>query len=296
MPVLRSLLFTPGSVPKMVRKALDLPADAIIFDLEDAVAISEKVQARQAVREALDLPRRSLAYVRVNGLSTHLTIGDLEAVVCGRLDGVVFPKAESAADIHKVDWFLEELEIARGLTPGSIDLIPIVETARGVDRVGEILSASPRVKRVSFGAVDYTTDLGIEWSGTGQELFWARMAVVNGSRAAGKEPPLDTVYPRVRDPEGFEAEARLAKALGFQGKALIHPDQIEPANRIFSPSPEEVAYARKVVAAFAEAEARGSASITVDGRFVDYPVYAKARRVLAIAELMADRGPAASSP
>ncbi len=283
--MLRSVLFTPGNSERMMEKALRVPADAVVFDLEDAVALSEKEAARGKIRQALTLPRRAKAYVRVNALSTQMTADDIEAVACGGLDGVVLPKVEKAADLHIVDWFMGVVERRKGLCPGSLDLVVIIENAKGVWNLEEILRASERLSRVSFGSVDYTTDLGIRWSGTGQELYYARMMVVCASRAAGKEPPLDTVYPVVHDLEGLRKEAELAKALGFKGKTAIHPEQIPVINEVFTPTQEEIEFAKKVVEAFKVAEGKGLASIVIDGgKFVDYPVYLNAKRVLEMVE------------
>ncbi len=170
---------------------------------------------------------------------------------------------------------------------GGIDIMPIVETAVGFSNLAAIARSRTRVKRIAFGAGDFTLDLGITWSVDEHELLPYRSAIVVESRAAGLEPPIDTVWARLKDAKGFERSARCARDLGFQGKMCIHPDQVPVVNDVFRPSDAEVAEARRVCAAFAEAEAKGLASIQVDGRFVDYPIVYLARRVLARAELVA---------
>lgn len=280
----RSLLFAPGNVPRRVEKAMTLAADAVILDLEDAVPISLKASARVAVAEALKQPRRITCYVRVNSLSTGWTIDDLEAVMGKHVDGIVAAKVEHPTDVEKLDWYMAHLERRHCLAPGTVDLIPLVENARGVENVRAIASAVPRVKRLVFGAVDYTADLGVQLSADTPALLYARSRVVNASRAAGLEPPIDTAYLELGNPEGLVRDASTARQLGYQGKLVIHPDQIEPVNRVFTPSDQEIAFARKVVEAFAQAEAAGHAAITLEGgKFVDYPVVHQARRLLRLA-------------
>jgi len=200
---------------------------------------------------------------------------------CGPgLDGIILPKVESAAGLATIDWLLAQLERDRGLPPGGTDLIPIIETARGLDRLGAILVSGTRVRRVAFGAGDFTLDVNMAWSRDEAELAHARAVIVTASRAAGIEAPLDTVWVELTDRDGLEASARTALGFGFQGKMCIHPDQIAVVNRVFTPSDEEIASAERIVAAFAKAEADGSAAIQLDGKFIDYPIVYRARRVV----------------
>lgn len=266
---------------------MTLGADAVILDLEDAVATAEKPATRALVVEALARPRRCRGYVRVNALSTEWGYGDLVAVVQPGVDGIVLPKVESADQAKTADWLIAQLERERGLPIGGIDLLPIIETGLGFANLEAIARSGTRVKRLSFGAGDFTLDLGIAWSPEESELLPYRTAFVVTSRAAGLEPPLDTVWIHLHDADGFRRSAALVKALGFQGKLCIHPDQVPPANAVFTPTDEEVARARRVVEAFAEAEEKGLASIQVDGRFVDYPIVYLAQRLLAKAEAIA---------
>jgi citrate lyase subunit beta / citryl-CoA lyase len=281
---LRSFLFAPGNHARRVQKALSLDADAVILDLEDAVATAEKPAALEAVAAAFGRQRRGLLYVRVNAVDTEFCYGDLVAIVRPGLDGIILPKVESAAGLATIDWLLAQLERDRGLPPGGIDLIPIIETAAGLDRLtvilGATLAAGTRVRRVAFGAGDFTLDVNMVWSRGESELTPARAAIVTASRAAGIEAPLDTVWVDLTDPDGLEASARTALGLGFQGKMCIHPDQIAIVNRVFTPTDVEIAFAERVAAAFAKAEAEGSAAIQLDGKFIDYPIVYRARRVL----------------
>jgi citrate lyase subunit beta/citryl-CoA lyase len=277
---LRSFLFAPGNHTRRVEKALSLQADAVILDLEDAVATAEKRTTRDAVIAALTRPRRPLLYVRVNAVDTEFCYGDLAAIVRPGLDGIILPKVESAGGLATVDWLLAQIEREHGLVSRAIELIPIIETARGLNQIDAILASGTRVKRVAFGAGDFTLDVNMAWSRNEAELTYARAKIATASRAAGIEAPLDTVWIDLADEEGLEASARTALGFGFQGKMCIHPNQIAVVNRVFTPSEAEIALAERVVAAFARAEAEGSAAIQLDGKFIDYPIVYRAQRVL----------------
>ena len=286
----RTWLFAPGNHPRKVEKVFGAGADVAILDLEDAVAVAEKVATRAAVAAALALPRECRAYVRVNALDTGFTFGDIEEVVGPGLDGIVLPKVERAADIQMVDWVIGALEQKHGLVAGAIDLMPILETGRGIADARAICAAGGRLKRVSFGAGDYTRDMGMEWTMTEHEIDPARAEVVLASRINDLEPPVDTVFIHIRAHDAFRASCERVRQSGFQGKLCIHPDQVGLANAVFTPTAEDVAWARKIVAAFREAEAAGSASIQVEGHFVDYPIVEKAERIVALAEAVAGSG------
>jgi citrate lyase subunit beta / citryl-CoA lyase len=277
---MRSLLFAPGNHPWRVEKALGLAADGVILDLEDAVAVSEKIATRPAVVETFGKSRSGRLYVRVNALTTDWCFGDIAAVVQTGLDGIILPKVEHAHELRTADWLIANLERERGLPGGAIDLIPIIETALGISNLKRICRSGTRTKLLAFGAGDFTLDMGMVWTRSEAELLPHRAACVLESRAAGLEPPMDTVWADLRDNDGFAASARHAAAIGFQGKMCIHPDQISGANAAFTPDDAAVAQAQKIVAAFDKAEAEGLASIQLDGQFIDYPIVQRARRVL----------------
>jgi citrate lyase subunit beta / citryl-CoA lyase len=277
---MRSLLFAPGNHPRRVEKALGLAADGVILDLEDAVAVSEKIATRPAVVETFGKSRSGRLYVRVNALTTDWCFGDIAAVVQTGLDGIILPKVEHAHELRTADWLIANLERERGLPGGAIDLIPIIETALGISNLKRICRSGTRTKLLAFGAGDFTLDMGMVWTRSEAELLPHRAACVLESRAAGLEPPMDTVWVDLRDNDGFAASARHAAAIGFQGKMCIHPDQISGANAAFTPDDAAVAQAQKIVAAFDKAEAEGLASIQLDGQFIDYPIVQRARRVL----------------
>jgi citrate lyase subunit beta/citryl-CoA lyase len=287
----RSFLFAPGNVPRRMEKALTLDADAVIVDLEDSVALTDKEATRKPVAEALARPRKGRAYVRVNAPSTPFCYGDLVATLHKGVDGVVLPKVESAADLHAVDWLIAALERERGIPEGSIDLMPQIETAVGVQRVDRIFQARSlrpykapwRVKRAAFGAADYGHELGLSPTLDEPELADARARVVLASRAAGLENPIDSPWFHFKEAEAFARALERSRRGGFQGRLCVHPDQIGPVNRAYLPSAEEVARAERIVAAFKEAEARGAAAIQVDGQMIDYPVVHRAQ---ALVEMM----------
>jgi citrate lyase subunit beta / citryl-CoA lyase len=284
----RSFLFAPGNVARRVEKALALEADAVIVDLEDSVATAEKAATRKAVAEALSRPRRARGYVRVNAPSTPFCFYDLLETIHAKVDGVVLPKVESAADLHAIDWMLWNLERERGIAEGSIDLMPQIETAAGVQRIDRVLQARNlrpykgpwRVKRVAFGAADYGHELGLSVTLDEPELADARARVVLASRAAGVEGPIDSPWFHFKEAEGFARALERSRRGGFQGRLCVHPDQIAPVNAAYLPSEAEVARAERIVAAFRQAEARGEAAVQVDGEMVDYPVAYRAQAML----------------
>lgn len=279
---LRSFLFAPGNHPRKVEKVFGAGADVVILDLEDAVPVAEKEATRAAVVTAMRAPRQSLGYVRVNALESRWCMGDLDAVIGPWLDGIVLPKAESAEQVRAVSERIGECERRAGLRGGALDLMPIVETARGVESATAIAGASARVRRLAFGGGDYTNDLDLTWTPEEHELAYARARLTHASRVAGIEPPVDTVVIQVRDVERFRRSAQTGRRMGFAGKLCIHPVQVLPCNEVFTPTRAEVEHARAVVRAFEQAEAQGSASIQLEGQFIDYPIVYKAQRVLAL--------------
>ncbi len=293
MHVSRTFLFTPGNHVRRVEKALSLDVDAVILDLEDAVAISEKVAARACVTDALcepDKRRGPRGYVRINALDTVFAFGDLQAIVRAGVDGIVLPKLETVEQLHCADWIITQLERERGLPDGAIDLMPIIETGGGFSQIAALTGAArsrARVHRFAFGAGDFTLDMNLTWTADELELLPYRSRLVLASRAADLEPPIDTVWVRLDDTDGFARSARRAQGLGFQGKLCIHPSQCQVVNDVFAPAPADIDRARAVIEAFERAEAQGVASIQLDGEFIDYPIVYRARRTLDLADRIA---------
>jgi citrate lyase subunit beta/citryl-CoA lyase len=210
------------------------------------------------------------------------------ATVQKGIDGVVVPKIESAADLHAIDWVMAALERERGIPEGSLDLMPLIETAAGVQRVDRVLQARNlrpykgawRVKRVAFGAADYANDVGLAPTLEEVELAGARERVVLASCAAGMENPIDSPWFHFKETAAFDRALERSRRGGFQGRLCVHPDQLAPVNKAYLPSDEELERARRIVAAFREAEARGEAAVQVDGLMVDYPVMHRAQALL----------------
>lgn len=290
MRLLRTMLFTPGNNMRMIQKAGTLGADAIILDLEDAVPMADKETARIFVRDSIgDLSVKGPdVLVRVNALITGLAEEDLEWVVQKGLVGTVVPKVESKDDLVKVARLMDQQEKKKGIEPGSLALVPILETAGGVLNAYEIATASQRVIAVAFGAIDFARDMGISLSREGTELLYARSRVAMSARAAGVQA-IDTPWIDIADKEGLVQEAKMARQLGFRGKLLIHPSQIEPINTVFSPSESEVEYGKKVVEAFQRAEARGLGAISLEGKMIDIANFRQAEEVLSLAEAIAQK-------
>lgn len=285
----RSQLIMPANRMDMLTKAPSYGADALVFDLEDSVPLAEKPKGRELAREFIEKHQaKSAIYVRVNALRTGMLQEDLEAVAVDGLVGIKLPKAESAEEIRRVDAMLTELERERGLAHGSIGIGPTLESAKGVWFAYEIASASPRIQSVMPGTAqdaDLQTDLGYaSTAGDNEVLYYIRSRVLLAARAAGVEHVLDGVYANIRDLEGLRICCEAARRLGYRGKQVIHPSQIETVNRIFQPTAQELDYYRRVIEAFEAAVACGSAATTVDGKLVDYAMVGMAKRVLAWAQ------------
>jgi len=283
MPLPRSFLYVPANRDKFLEKSLGLPADALLFDLEDSVPVAEKEAARQGVK-AYAPKVAGRAWVRVNGQESEFYEADLDAVVgLQGLAGIFLPKVESRAEVFAWDTMIGSLEKSRGIPPGATKLVLSVESALGVLNAYDMAAGVPRAASLSFGGAqdgDLNTDLGCVWSSDGPEMNHARSQVLLAARAARFDTPLDGVYANIRDPEGFERDTTLSRRLGYRGRKLIHPSQIEPCNRIYAPSQAELDYYVRVLEAFEKAEQQGSASTTVDGKMIDVAMANAARRAL----------------
>jgi citrate lyase subunit beta/citryl-CoA lyase len=276
----RTWMFAPGNHPRKVEKVFGVGADVAILDLEDAVAAAEKAATRETVVAAMQRSRRCRGYVRVNATDTVWCFRDIYDTLGPWLDGFVLPKVETPEQLQTVDWLMRSLEVERGMVAGSLDLVPIVETALGITNLEAIGESGTRVRRLAFGAGDYHKDINCEWTADEAALADARSRLVRVSRAAGLEAPIDTVVIHINDEQRLRASARRGREFGFQGKLVIHPNQVAVCNEVFTPDENEIAHAREVIAAFERAEASGSASIQLDGYFIDYPIVDRARRVL----------------
>ena len=284
MPLPRSFLYVPANREKFLDKAVGLPADAFIFDLEDSVPPAEKARARAAIRDYAPKIPDLRVWVRPNALTTEFGRADLDAVIgTTGIAGLFVPKVESRDDVQRWDELIGDLETKRNLAAGAIKLVLSIESARGVLNAYDMAVAAKRVVSLTFGGAqdgDLNTDLGCAWSIDGPEMLHARSHTLLAARAAGFDTPLDGVFANVRDPDGFERDTTLSRRLGYRGRKLIHPSQIEPCNRVYRPSQAELDYYARVLTAFDQAVAQGHASTTVDGRMIDVAMAAAARRAL----------------
>jgi citrate lyase subunit beta/citryl-CoA lyase len=277
----RSLLYVPGNMPSMLQNIPIFHSDGIIIDLEDAVPPSEKDAARVLVRKFLEnhADRQKEILVRINPLDSKWGYEDLKEVLPALPDGIRLPKADTPEIVEQLDTLLTEFEEELGLEIGRFGILPSIESAPGIINVIRTARSSKRVFALAFGAEDYTASLEIERTKTGEELFAARTRVVWAARAAGIQA-IDSIFADTSDMEGLRRETELIKTLGFNGKSLVNPRQIDVIHAVFAPKVEEVDYALQVVDAIKRARQMGTGVISLGGKMVDAPVVKRAVRVL----------------
>jgi citrate lyase subunit beta/citryl-CoA lyase len=277
------MMFMPGNNPAMLQNAGIYGADTVIFDLEDAVAISEKDAARQLVHNAIKrFTFPCEVAIRINHIQTPYGMDDLRVVLAAKPDLIRLPKAESAEDIIIVDEMITKAEEQYGFAPGSIQMMAAIETAKGLMKAYDIATASPRMVALAIGGEDFIADLKTTRSREGQELFVARSQLLLAARAAGIAA-IDSVFSNANDEEGFIAETNMIKKLGFDGKSVINPRQVRIVHEIFTPTEKEVLHAERVLAAYQEAIERKAGVVALDGKMIDTPIVNRAERVLAYA-------------
>lgn len=281
----RTMLYVPGNNPGMIRDVHIYGSDSIMIDLEDSVSIHEKDAARLLVYHSL----KTLDYgdievlVRVNALNTPYGKEDFEAIVRAKPDAIRLPKTETAQDVVEADQLISKIEQEVGMEQGAIKLFAAIESAKGVLNAQQIAISSSRLIGIAIGAEDFVTDLKTTRSLEGIELLTARSLVLFAARAAGIDA-VDTVFSDVDDEEGFMNEVKLIKQMGFDGKSIINPRQIDIVHRVYTPTEEEIRKSLRIIEAIKEAEEKGSGVISVGGKMVDKPIVERARRVLDLAD------------
>ncbi len=279
----RSWLFVPGSQDKYLKKVKELKTDVIIFDLEDSVIKAKKDEARVKVSEAISDMRTKVNFVRVNGIYTEFFIDDLEKLVRPGLTGIVLPKVNKRDDMIIADYMLDQIEKKHLLEPKSVTIVPIIESAKALHNAYDIASSCNRVKCLAFGAEDLMLDMNIK-SSNGIETLYARSKMIEVSKASSIGPPIDQIYSDLADMEGLRKEAENGRNLGFQGKLLIHPNQVETINEVFTPTIEEINEAKRVIEKYHKSIVEGFGVSKVNGKMIDAPIVEKAKRILDYAE------------
>lgn len=296
--ILRSMLYIPANSWKMITKAMSEPEDAVILDLEDALPIGEKETGRIFARDSAPMLKDAGVdvFVRVNSLGTGLTEEDISYVTVKELDGIMLAKTETKEEVARLDQLLGEEEQRKGLEPNSIDIITLVESPRGIQNIFDIISGSSRIVGLAFGAGDFLREMGVGFAITrlsAEEYYplilYARSRIAQAAKIAGVEAIDTPFFGLLIDTAGLSKESEGAKMLGFTGKQLIHPRHIEPANRIFAPSEEDVNYAKSVVAAYEEAKAKGAGSTSFGGKMIDFAVHRMGMDMISRAEAVAQK-------
>lgn len=281
----RTMMYVPGNNPGLLKDAHIYGADALMFDLEDSVSLQEKDTARFLVFNAL----LSIDYegtetvVRVNSLETPYGRDDFEAIVRAKPDMIRLPKIEGAEEVKEADLLIGEIERKAGIELGTIKLMAALESARGIVNAYDIATASPRLAALALGAEDFVADIKTSRSSEGFELLFARSQVLIAARAA-RLFALDTVFSDLKDEAAFAREVEYIKQLGFDGKSVLHPRQVETVHRIYTPTRTEIEQARRIITVMQEAEQKGAGVISLDQQMIDKPIVERAQRVLALAE------------
>jgi len=277
--LLRSLIFVPGNNQRFLEKAKNLRADIICFDLEDSVPLEEKKSARQLIKEALAKRSeyKSEVYVRTNSSISGMVWDDLNEILQKGIDGIVIPKVNNITELKKIEKMIITLEKKRKLK--QIDIIPSIESAEGVVNTYVIASSSKRIPALVFGVFDLLNDLGIEYTKQAEGAKYSRAKIPVDAKAAGKYA-IDAIWQDLNDETGLEQDCVLAKGLGYVGKSIIHPNQIEIAHRIFYPTSWEIEWAKKVIEAYAVAKQKKKGATRVDGKMIDEVHFKRAKALL----------------
>ncbi len=279
--LLRSFLFVPGNNKRFIDKSKSLNADIICLDLEDSVPDSDKELARLMINEALAARSefRSEVYVRINSFTSGMAQEDLEAAVQKGIDGIVIPKVDDFGEVGELAKLITELERKHGVKNDAVEITPSTESAKGVVNAYKIASASPRVSALVFGVFDFLFDMGLDYVEGGIEYGYARAKLPVDAMAAGVYA-IDSIWQKIDDVDGLVRDATVGMKLGYKGKSIIHPSQIEQVHKIFVPNKEEIEWARKVVDALGEAMSKGKGAVRLEGKMIDAVHYKRAKTLL----------------
>jgi len=279
----RSMLFVPGISLKMITKGIGLPADSVILDLEDAVEFAKKSEARTVVQQALqevDFGEKEIV-LRINSLESEFAEEDLKSCLKSQVDTILLPKVNRPEDIEKLDRLISKISLEKGLGPDQIKIMAMMETPAGILNSAKIALASRRMSGFMLGAADLTKDTRAKITESRIELLFAMSQILYSARIAGIDA-IDSPYFNIKNEKGLEEHTLQAMRLGYDGKAVIHPGQIEIVNRVFSPAPEEIERAKRIISAFEIAQKEGKGVTTVDGELIEHLHVTQARRLLKI--------------
>ena len=280
----RTMMFVPGNAPAKLTKAEIYGADCVIFDLEDAVSVKEKDALRDLVRTFLSTYRPDCrVFFRVNAQDTPYYEEDVKAMVPLKPDFLRLPKSETAKNMRDLDTFMTKCEEKAGIPVGTVKIVATIETALGVQNAFEVATASKRIIGIGLGAEDFRTDMRMTRSEDGQEILYARNRISLAAHAAGVMP-LDYVYSNFKNTEGFIADVKFGKMLGFTCKSVIHPSQVPLVHSVYDPTDKEVEHAKQVLAVYDEAMKKGSGVIALNGKMIDMPMVTRAKAVLEYAK------------
>jgi citrate lyase subunit beta/citryl-CoA lyase len=280
----RSLIFVPSNSRRFIDKAKTLNADIICFDLEDSVPINEKATARQIIIETLKhrTEYKKNLYIRINSFDSGMAFLDLKEIIQNGVDGIVIPKVNDEKEVVEIISFVSTLEDERGIENESIKLMPSIETAKGVVNAYSIAKANKRINALIFGVFDFLYDMGLDYTENDDiEYMFAREKIPVDARAAGVAS-IDAIWQKIDDTAGLIKDATVAKRLGYSGKSIIHPTQIEPVHKIFIPTKNEIEWAKKVIEALGQTMERGSGkgAVKLEGKMIDAVHYKQAKAIL----------------
>ena len=279
----RSLIFVPGNNPRFLEKAKNIEADVVCFDLEDSVPDDEKTKARKLIKSALKSRKlyKSSLFVRTNSPTSGKIPSDLKEIIQNGIDGIVIPKVNNIQELKKIEKIISKLEKTKKLKP--IQIIPSIESAEGVVNTFGIASFGKRISAVVFGVFDLLNDIGVEYAKESQGEKYSRGKIPVDAHAAGIVA-IDAIWQDLKDPKGFQKDCKFGKSLGYSGKSIIHPDQINVVHKLFHPNKSEISWAQKVCKIYSESTKKGKGATTVDGKMIDEVHFKQAKALLELVE------------